>query len=80
MGQHSTARAAETEELEAAPVAPAQLTEDEIRLVEERIDRINVEKEQFVLSGDFERAAKCRDEADALARLVAWYRWYRDRA
>jgi hypothetical protein len=57
---------------------PTPPTDEQIRLIEERIDRLNVEKEQFALGGDFERAAKCRDEADALARLVAWYRWDRD--
>jgi ATP-dependent Clp protease ATP-binding subunit ClpA len=61
-------------------VAPAEPpTEEQLHLIEEQIDRINVEKERLVLDGDFERAAKLRDEAQALSRLVAWYRWYRGR-
>ena len=76
---HPRDRRKEPEGPEPAPVTPDRLTDDEIKRVEERIERLNTEKERLVTAGDLAAAAKCRDEADALAHLVAWYRWYRDR-
>ena len=58
-----------------APTEPP--TEEQLHLIEERIERLNVEKEEFVIAGDFAAAGKRMDEAQALARLVEWYRWYR---
>ena len=56
--------------------APPTLTPEQLRLVRERIEQLDMEKERFVATQDFERATRCRDEADALKRLLAWYEWF----
>jgi ATP-dependent Clp protease ATP-binding subunit ClpA len=49
-------------------VAPLPLTDGQLRLVHRRIRRLTGRAESHAAS-----AAKCRDEADALTRLLAWY-------
>jgi ATP-dependent Clp protease ATP-binding subunit ClpA len=62
----------------AAP-PPVSLTADQLRAIRERLRQLNEEKEACVARQEFERAAQLRDDAEALARLLAWYEWFRER-
>src|SRR5207253_2976347 len=55
------------------PTIPPDLTADQLQMIRERIRHLTEQKEVFVAAMDFVLAAKCRDEADALARLLLWY-------
>ena len=64
----------------AAAVPPPPLTPEQLRTIHEWVERLDEQKEQLVAEQDFERAARCRAEAETLKRLLAWYEWTRDRA
>jgi ATP-dependent Clp protease ATP-binding subunit ClpA len=49
------------------------LTEEQLRTIRARIERINEMKQQFVFEQDFGSAAMCRDEAATLKLLLDWY-------
>jgi excinuclease UvrABC helicase subunit UvrB len=59
---------------------PDALSDEERLSVEKRIRLLEEEKESLVANQDFEQAARCRNEASALKRLLAWYDWSRDQA
>ena len=59
--------------VDALAAARNEPTAVQLRLVRERVRSLNERKEAFVAEQDFVLAAKCRDEADALAALLAWY-------
>ncbi len=56
---------------------PPNLTPDQLNIVKERIRLLNEQKDVFIAAQDFALAARCRDEAHALARLLVWYDWAR---
>jgi ATP-dependent Clp protease ATP-binding subunit ClpA len=60
-----------------APSAPAALTDEERRAIEQRINRLEEDKEVFVAAQNFEDAARCRSELAGLKTLLAWYNWFR---
>ena len=53
--------------------APAALTDEHLQTVRDRVRRLNEQTQAFVTEQDFVLAARCRDEAEALTRLLAWY-------
>ena len=59
--------------------APAHPTAEQLQLIHDRIKRLNEQKEVFVMEQDFVLAARCRDEAEALTRLLSWYAWAQSR-
>jgi ATP-dependent Clp protease ATP-binding subunit ClpC len=56
---------------------PAALTAVHLELVRDRIRRLAEQMQVFVTEQDYVLAARCRDEVEALTRLVAWYEWVR---
>lgn len=60
---------------------PYDLTAEHLQIVYERIRLLQEQKDAFVAAENFAPAARCRDEAEALDRLLAWYEWshYRER-
>jgi ATP-dependent Clp protease ATP-binding subunit ClpA len=60
-----------------APTAPPDLTGELLELVKERIRLLNEQKEEFVGAQEFAKAVNCRDEVEALKRLLRWYSWAR---
>jgi ATP-dependent Clp protease ATP-binding subunit ClpC len=56
---------------------PAALTAEHLELVRDRIRRLAEQMQAFVTEQDYALAARCRDEVEALTRLVAWYEWVR---
>src|SRR5262245_43490210 len=60
-----------------APSAPEALTDDQLRVVRERIRYLAEQKELFVAAQNFEDAARLREEEAALTRLLRWYEWVR---
>jgi ATP-dependent Clp protease ATP-binding subunit ClpC len=63
---------------DAVPSPPVPLTEDELRVIRDRVRRLGEQKESFIAEQDFVQAARCRDEADAIRRLLVWYEWLRE--
>ena len=59
------------------PPAPLPIAEGHLDLLRALLRRLTDEKEAAVAEEDFPRAARLRDEADALKRLLAWYEWHR---
>jgi hypothetical protein len=59
------------------PTVPPDLTPDQLLRVKVRIRHLNEKKDEFTKALDFGLAEKCRDEADALGRLLVWYEWGR---
>ncbi len=59
------------------PLPPQRVTDEQVQLIRERIQHLNEWKEKLVAGQEFSLAAKCRDEVEALSRLVAWYDWFR---
>jgi len=60
---------------DAVPCPPVPLTEEELRVIRDRVRRLDELKQQFVAEQDFVQAVRCRDEAEALKQLLAWYEW-----
>jgi len=60
-----------------APSAPAPLADEERRAIEQRIKRLEEDKEVFVAAQNFEDAVRCRSELIGLKTLLAWYDWFR---
>jgi ATP-dependent Clp protease ATP-binding subunit ClpA len=60
-----------------APTGPPELTADQLQMIQDRIRHLTEQKEVFVAALDFALAARCRDEAEALKRLLAWYERFR---
>jgi ATP-dependent Clp protease ATP-binding subunit ClpA len=54
---------------------PAALTAEHLEIVRDRIRRLAEQMQVFVDEQDYALAARCRDEGEALRRLVAWYEW-----
>src|SRR5262245_15637683 len=54
------------------------LTDGQRQLVRELIQQLTEQKETLVAEEDFVQAAKCRDKAEALSRLLAWYEWFQE--
>ena len=57
----------------APPASLPPLTDDQLRMIRDRIQHLNEHRQVFVEEQDFVLAARCRDEAEALTRLLAWY-------
>jgi ATP-dependent Clp protease ATP-binding subunit ClpA len=55
------------------PPGPAELTPDQLQMIHDRIRHLTEQKEVFAAALDFALAARCRNEADALRQLLAWY-------
>jgi ATP-dependent Clp protease ATP-binding subunit ClpA len=55
------------------PAVPPDVTADQLQIVKDRVRRLNEQAQAFVAEQDFVLAARCRDEAEALARLLMWY-------
>jgi ATP-dependent Clp protease ATP-binding subunit ClpA len=58
---------------------PEPLTAEQLQMIRDHIRYLTEQAEVFVVAQDFTPAARCRDEADALTRLVARYEWARTR-
>jgi hypothetical protein len=56
---------------------PAPLGAEQIRTVRERIRHLSGQQEVFAAATDFVLASRCREEAEALRQLLAWYEWIR---
>jgi ATP-dependent Clp protease ATP-binding subunit ClpC len=52
------------------PLSPVQLS-----LVRDLLRRLGEQKESLIIGQQVVEAARCRDEVEALARLLAWYQW-----
>jgi ATP-dependent Clp protease ATP-binding subunit ClpC len=61
----------------ADPTRPEPLTADQLGMIADRIRHLTEQVQVFVAAADFTLAARCRAEADALTRVVAWYEWVR---
>jgi ATP-dependent Clp protease ATP-binding subunit ClpC len=57
--------------------APARLSDEERREIEQRISRLEEDKEVFVAAQNFEDATRARSELMGLRTLLAWYDWFR---
>jgi ATP-dependent Clp protease ATP-binding subunit ClpA len=68
-------QAAETYPVSELPLV--DLTAAQLQMIRDRIRHLTEQRDVFVEAADFVLAARCRDEADALARLLAWYDWAR---
>lgn len=65
--------------LDESEEAPASPTDDRRRELEHFLDRLNDWKQASVAEQDFDAAAQFREAAEALARVVSWYRENRER-
>jgi ATP-dependent Clp protease ATP-binding subunit ClpA len=64
--------------LPTAAFPPLPLTDVQLWLVRDRVRRLGERAASHAAARVPARAAKCRDEADALMRLLAWYEWFRE--
>lgn len=63
----------------AVQAMPKDLSDEQLQVVRKRIQLLTDNKEAFVADEDYEQAATCRDEEEALTRLLAWYAWGQSR-
>jgi ATP-dependent Clp protease ATP-binding subunit ClpC len=61
-----------------SPAPPRPITNVQLCILRDLIERIQIDKENAVIAQDFQQAAHHRDEEESLKRLIACYKWYRD--
>ena len=79
---HIVGKSLQPEDIQPDPLqkpAPSLLTTEQFQMIRERIQRLTEQKEVFVAAQDFALAARCRDEAEALKLLLAWYELAREK-
>jgi ATP-dependent Clp protease ATP-binding subunit ClpA len=62
---------------EGTPDEQIEITDEQIELLRARIRQLDEQKVKFEVAQDFEQAARCRSEADALASLLKLYHGFR---